>query len=94
MPELFRIEYHSGRPVEHHGRTLIPFNRVVSLQPGGRSFGAIWNKPSSLFVRQPDGSEQILPIPDPTLHYILAILVVGLLTGLLVRWMVSKRLGS
>ncbi len=91
MGEILQIEYRCGQPVKHHGRILTPFNRVVSLRFAGRSFGAVWNKPSSLLVQQPDGSEQILPIPDPTRRTMIVILASGLFIWLIARLWVVRR---
>lgn len=87
MNKVFGIEFHSGKPIFHAGRTIIPFSRIVYLRVPGTNFAGIWNKPVSLLIQHPDGQEEIRPIPDPTRTTILAILA-----GALAFWLVFQKI--
>jgi len=68
------------------GHRLIPFHQVVRVDfPGGWG-GLVWNRPVSVWAMAPDGSEQVIPIPDVTRRALLAILGVVILAGIL-RWL-------
>ena len=66
MSGILSVETLSGSEVAWHGYRLIPFSQAVRLQIPGLPGGLIWNRPVSVLVRQADGSEQVLPVPDPT----------------------------
>jgi hypothetical protein len=61
-----RFETFSGQPVVFYDHRLIPFHQTLRLDLPGKHGGLIWNRPASLLVTRPDGSEQVLPIHDPT----------------------------
>lgn len=90
MPEFFRIEHHSQPPIQHNQIRLFPFVRSVSLRFPGRAGGFVWSKPTSLLVVYPDGGEQVLSIPDPTLRFILLMLLSVLSGWLVFRWLEHK----
>jgi len=87
MPEFIRIEHHSQPPIQHKQIRLTPFVRSVSLRLPGRIGGFVWNKPTSLLVVYPDGREQVLPIPDPTIRYLIFTLLAGLCGWLVFKWL-------
>jgi hypothetical protein len=89
MSSFWNVEYHSGDPIEHQGRRLTLFNRSVSFHLPGGIFNFVWNKPTSVLVSSPDGSEQILPIPNQT-RRILIYMIAGYLFFGLFLWMITR----
>lgn len=82
MP-LFQIENLPGQPIQAGANTITLFSQVVRFTPPGLPGGFIWNRPHSLLVQGPDGSEEVLPIEDVTRKAELTLLGLGLLGGLL-----------
>lgn len=92
MPTKPGFETFSGQPVVFRGHRLIPFHQTLYLgwpsQSGPRG-GLIWNRPVAVLVTRPDGSEQILPVSDPTRQALL--LILGLTAGAtLLAWLRRK----
>ena len=80
----FSSEYNMGEPLEVHGETLYPFTRTFRLQFPGKNGGVVWNRPSSILLRSPNGEERVLPIRDVTRQWQFLILGISLaLCGLL-----------
>ncbi len=79
---LIRHEEHHGAPVSAADRSVTPVSRALILElprlggtprsAGGAmittaaSGGVLWNRPSSVIVRDSEGAEERLPIPDIT----------------------------
>jgi hypothetical protein len=89
MSPLVAIETRAGEPIQAGNRTLIPFARSLRFQLPGRPGGLIWTCPASLLVKDSDGQEQVLPIPDITRRIQLGLL--GLCLGMLLMWILPSR---
>jgi hypothetical protein len=67
---LLSIENHPGQPALHHGLRITPFAQTWRVRPPFSvphfSGGLVWSRPVSVLVTRPDGSETVLPVPDPT----------------------------
>jgi hypothetical protein len=92
MPTI-RYEIQTGEPYLAGDTRITPFARVLRIQLPGPFKGLIWNRPTSVLVKTPDGQEQIIPVRDVTRQAQLALLGIGLLGGLLVV-LVSGRFKS
>jgi hypothetical protein len=91
MSPLTTIETQAGEPIQAGNLTMIPFVRSLRFQfPGGRSGGVIWTSPASLLVKNGDGQEQVLPIPDITRRIQLGLF--GLCLGMLLLWILTSRM--
>ena len=89
FPDLFSVEYQIGEPIDHHNRRLFTFNRVVRIRVPFTKVVFIWNRPSSLLVINPDGTEKTLKIPDPTCR------ILGLnAIAIMVAWILFRRLAK
>ena len=66
MPGKLSIETHSGAPYQSDWATVTPFSQSVLFRFPGSRGGFVWNRPVSVLVRQADGQEYILPVPDIT----------------------------
>ncbi len=83
MAGLLTIETSAGRPIQLRGARLVPFSQAVRLRLPFARGGLTWNRPVSVLVIQPDGSEKVLPVPDPT-----RLLVWALLGSAFLAWLV------
>jgi hypothetical protein len=83
------FEYHAGDEIQAGDKTLTPFVKSWRLQLPGQSGGMVWNRPASVFVRAPDGQEQIIPIHDLTRRVICSLLGVCLGAVVLV-WLITR----
>ena len=77
MTDLIRTETRTGETIKTGGIRITPFSKSTRIMPKGNTFGLIWNRPDSVLIQKPDGSEQILPVIDVTRQVIWAILGVS-----------------
>lgn len=73
MPGLISVETTPGQPVTAHGWRLIPFATKWTFYLPVFNLGLVWNRPVSVLVTGADGSEQVLPVRDPTRQIIWAL---------------------
>lgn len=90
MAPLVAVETRAGEPIQAGDRTLIPFARSLRLQFPGRHGGLNWTCPASLLVKNGDGQEQVLPIPDITRR--IQIELFGFCLGMLLLWILTLRI--
>ena len=74
MTELIRTETKTGETINAGEIKITPFSKSTRILPNGKTVGLIWNRPDSVLIQNPDGSEQILPVIDVTRQAIWAIL--------------------
>jgi hypothetical protein len=86
----FQYETKSGEALPAGERMIIPVTRVMQIRLPGMKGGLIWNRPVGLWVQEPDGSEQFIPVRDVTRQVQVMALGAGLLGSLLV-WLVFRR---
>ena len=77
-------------PLQSETFTLIPFTQRTGVQLPGREVYWLWQRPASILVQHPDGSEEVIPVVDTQRNLLLAILAAGLATGL-VFWQLGRR---
>lgn len=87
MP-LIQVESQAGKPVHSRSTTVIPFSQVIRVKLPYLPIQLTWNRPESVLVRTADGSENVLPVPDPTR---LAILVFGAIAAFYIIFLWSIR---
>jgi hypothetical protein len=63
---LVQVESQAGKPVHSCSTTVIPFSQVIRVKLPYLPIQLTWNRPESVLVRTADGSENIIPVPDPT----------------------------
>lgn len=80
----FTIETRAAPTRQVGSLQITPFNEVWQFRAPGWQGGAIWNRPVSLLVNTEDGTEQVLPVPDPTRAAILKIAAYTLLVSILI----------
>jgi hypothetical protein len=73
MPGLISVETTPGQAVMAHGRRLIPFATKWTFYLPVFNLGLVWNRPVSVLVTGADGSEQVLPVRDPTRQIVWAL---------------------
>lgn len=73
MPGLISVETTPGQPVTAYGWRLIPFATKWTFYLPAFNLGLVWNRPVSVLVTSAEGSEQVLPVRDPTRQIIWAL---------------------
>jgi hypothetical protein len=87
---LLTIENRPGKTIRAGALSLTPFVQAVQFRPPGLAGGVSWTRPTSVLVRQADGSETVLPIDDITRRLQIGLLTMGLLGGLFI-WLLGRR---
>jgi hypothetical protein len=87
---FWQIETKPEPPLQSEAFTLIPFTQRTGVQLPGREVRWLWQRPTSILVQRPDGSEEVIPVVDTQRNLLLAILAAGLATGL-VFWQLGRR---
>lgn len=78
-----------GEPMSIGDTTIVPMAKSLRIQIPRLPGGLIWNRPVSLLVREPDGSEEVLHIRDITRRTQFG-LILGSIAGLLAVWFVQR----
>ena len=86
----FQYDTKAGEALPAGERMIIPVSRAMQIRLPGMKGGFIWNRPVGLWVQEPDGSEQFIPVRDVTRQAQLMALGAGLFGSLLV-WLVFHR---
>ncbi len=81
-------EVHMGDEIRIKGARLYPLSKVVHWTPGNR--GVVWNRPDSIFVKEDNGEEHILPVRDLTRQAQVAVLAAGALISLFI-WLYFRK---
>ncbi len=72
--KIFETATKAGQPVRIGGRTIIPFATSYQLRnPFWEGAGVIYNRPTSVYVANADGQEQVIPVHDVTRLALLAL---------------------
>jgi hypothetical protein len=91
MNELIRTETKSGETINAGEVQITPFSKSTQILSDRKIFGLIWNRPDSILVQKPDGSEQILPVIDVTRQAIWAILGISTVIFMLLTFITLKK---
>lgn len=83
-----RMETRAGKTMHAGGRKITPFSQALILSFPGMPGGLIWNRPVSVLVREPDGSEIVIPVVDRTRQVELALL--GVIAGFSLFLFISR----
>ncbi len=89
MP-FITIETLPGETIQAGKNKITPISQAVKLILPGSKGGLIWNRPVSVLVQGADDSEQVLPVVDVTRVVQLALLGIGLASGILL-WLIKRR---
>lgn len=89
MSALFQFENRAGETITRGNLRFVPFSQALVVRLPGLPAGVVWNRPTAVWVRMPDGSEQTLPIPDETLLAMLRWFGLAAVFGALV-WLVRR----
>ena len=63
---LVQYENRVGRPIKAGPYKLIPIEQSFQLQPPGMWGVLFWRKPASIVVQHPNGTDEVLEVPDVT----------------------------
>ena len=85
MGNLIHFETVAGEPIQLENAKLIPFTQEMHVLIPGLWGGVLWERPVSILVKRDDGEEEIIPVQDPTLYIIWALLGAVALTWLFTR---------
>lgn len=85
-----RLETRAGKITHTNGRNITPFSQALILGFPGMPGGLIWNRPVSVLVREPDGSEIVIPVIDRTRQIELTLL--GAVAGFTLLMFISRAL--
>jgi hypothetical protein len=91
MTELIRTETKTGETINAGDVKITPFSKSTSILSKGKNIGLIWNRPDSILVQQPDGSEQVIPVIDVTRQILWAIMGLSALVIMLLAVFTFKK---
>ena len=89
MGQLVNIQNRAGQTIRLGGAKFIPVEKVVQMQPPGMGGFFSWRRPSLVLVEQPDGTEEIIKIQDPTRQAQIAFLLIGIVGSILI-WIINQ----
>jgi len=87
---LLQLENRVGKPIKAGQYKIIPIEGTLQFQPPGMRGFFFWKKPSSLIVQHPDGSDEVLQIPDVTRQAQIALVSVAMVFSLVV-WLITRK---
>jgi hypothetical protein len=87
---LLQLENRVGKPIKAGQYEIIPIEGTLQFQPPGMRGFFFWKKPSSLIVLHPDGSDEVLQIPDVTRQAQIALVSVAMVFSLVV-WLIARK---
>ena len=87
---LVQLENRVGNPIKAGPYKIIPIEGSLQLQPPGMRGFFFWRKPASVIVQHPDGSDQVLEVPDVTRQAQIVLISVALIFSLAV-WLISRK---
>ncbi|HJW91218.1 MAG TPA: hypothetical protein VJ436_11315 [Anaerolineales bacterium] len=82
--KLIQFETRAGEAIYSGPLTLIPLVHSLRIRFPRMRGGLVWNRPASIVVRDAEGGEHALPVPDPTRRAQLVLLGSGLVGALLI----------
>ena len=86
---LIQLENRVGKPIKAGQYQIIPIEGALQFQPPGMRGFFFWKKPASLIVQYPDGSDEVIEVPDITRQA--QILLVGFaLVFSLAAWLIGR----
>lgn len=91
MSELIRTETKTGETINAGDVKITPFSKSTSILSKGKYVGLIWNRPDSILVQRPDGSEQVIPVIDVTRQVLWAIMGLSALVIMLLAFLTFKK---
>lgn len=87
---LVQLENRVGKPIKAGPYKIIPIEGSLQVQPPGMRGFLFWRKPSSVIVQHPDGSDEILDVPDITRQAQISLVSIALIFSLVV-WQFNRR---
>jgi hypothetical protein len=63
---LVQLENRVGKPIKVGPYKIVPIEQSFQVQPPGMWAFLFWRKPSSVVVQHPDGTDEVLDLPDVT----------------------------
>jgi hypothetical protein len=87
---LVQLENRVGNPIKAGPYKIFPVEGSLQLQPPGMRAFMIWRKPSSVIVQHPDGSDEVIEIPDVTRQAQITLVSIALIFSLVI-WVISRK---
>jgi hypothetical protein len=87
---LVKLENRVGKPVKAGPYKIIPVEGSLQVQPPGMRGFCFWRKPASIIVQHPDGSDEILEVPDITRQAQISLVSFALIFSLAV-WLIRRK---
>ena len=87
---LIHTENRAGKPIDANGTLIVPIEKLTRMQPPGMWGLLLWRRPAAVAVQYPNGSDEVINIPDPTRQFQIILLSIGVI-GSLVIWLFKKR---
>ena len=88
---LIQLENRVGKPIKAGHYQIIPIEGALQFQPPGMRGFFFWKKPSSLIVQYPDGSDEVIEIPDITRQAQISLVSFALIFSL-VAWLIGRNI--
>ena len=90
---LIQYKNRVGKPIKAGPYKLVPIEKSLQCQPPGMRMFCFWRKPASVVVQHPDGSDQVLEIPDITRQAQISLISFALIFSL-VFWLITQMAGK
>ena len=87
---LLQLENHVNKPIKVGQYEIVPIEGTLQFQPPGMRGFFFWRKPSSLVVQHPDGSDEVLDIPDITRQAQISLVSFALIFSLVI-WLIDRK---
>jgi hypothetical protein len=86
---LIQLENRVGNPIKTGQYLIVPIEASLQFQPPGMRGFFFWKKPSSMIIQYPDGSDEVIEVPDITRQA--QIMLVGFaLVISLAAWLIGR----
>ena len=86
---LMQYENRVGKPIKAGPYKIVPIEGSLQVQPPGMWMFSFWRKPASVVVQHPDGSDQVLQVPDITRQAQIGLISFALIFSLVV-WLITR----
>ena len=87
---LIQLENRVGKPIKAGPYKIIPIEGSLQMQPPGMRGFFFWKKPSSIIVQHPDGSDEVLEVPDITRQAQISLVSFALIFSLVI-WLIRRK---
>lgn len=86
---LIQYENRVGQAIKTGPYQVIPIETSLQMQPPGMRTFLFWRKPASVIVQHPDGSDEVLQIPDITRQAQISLVIIAMIIAS-AFWLINR----